>query len=86
MVKRDHVSPDVCFERELTEAANLYNACLVRESSESWDGLPMSYPTHSIAGGIEQRVYTKVLDERGGPALSRGPGSWLLVKQRKDGC
>jgi hypothetical protein len=46
----------------------------------------MSYPTHLIAGGIEQRVYTKVLDERGGPALSRGAGSWLLVKQRKDGC
>lgn len=46
----------------------------------------MSYPTHLIAVGIEQRVYAKVLDERGGPALSRGPGSWLLVKQRKDGC
>ena len=26
----------------------------------------MSYPGHLIAGGIDRRVYTKALDERGG--------------------
>jgi hypothetical protein len=46
----------------------------------------MSYPVHSIAEFIDERVNPKVLLERSSPALSWGFGERLLTEQGEYGC
>lgn len=46
----------------------------------------MPDPLHTMVKCIDERINPKMLYERGGPALSRGLGLWLLTEQSKYGC
>ena len=53
--------------------------------SGCWNRLLVPNPLHSLAECVEQRVNSKVLFERGSPALSGRLGSWPLTEQSKYG-
>jgi len=46
----------------------------------------MSYPPHSLAGRIEERIHPKVLLEGISPKLSRRSGALALPEQSKHNC